>query len=139
MKLVKVKENDQAVLNFYKRHYKAPNYLIPENLEGLYYKLVDEDDQILAVTKHRYPSPFLLETSSTVVHQSLRGQGIGKHLNDLVEQKAKDSGVTKITCQVYVDNLHSLMLKLKRGYIVEGLLRDHDELGKHEYILGKPL
>lgn len=139
MKLLKVNSNDQAILNFYKRHYKTFPHLIPNNLEGLYYKLVDDDDQLLAVTKHTYPTPFLLRTSSTVVHKDLRGQGIGRILNKLVEDKAKENGVTKISCNIFVDNIPSIVLKLKLGYIIEGTLYDHDELGKHEYILGKKL
>jgi ribosomal protein S18 acetylase RimI-like enzyme len=138
MKLVKVDSNNEAVVNFYKRHYEAPIYLIPKKLDGIYYALVD-GDQMLAVTRHEYPSPWLLRTSSTVVHKDFRGQGLGKYLNDQVEQMAKENGITKITCHIYIDNLSSLILKLKRGYIIEGTLYDHDEVGKHEYVLGKKL
>jgi RimJ/RimL family protein N-acetyltransferase len=145
MKLEKVDMNNveqlQTLYNFYHRHYDAPDYLLPKktfNKQDLYYILKDED-QVLAVTKYQYPSPFALLTSGTVVHKEMRGQGIGEKLNELTEEMAKENGITKITCQIYVDNIASVILKLKRGYLVEGLLRDHDEIGQHEYILGKRL
>ena len=48
-------------------------------------------------------------------------------------------GYGKIVSHVYVENLPSLILKLKLGYLIEGTLRDHDRAGQHEYILGKIL
>jgi ribosomal protein S18 acetylase RimI-like enzyme len=138
MQLEAVDQGDLAVLNFYSRHYKAPSHLVPKSLSGHYYKLVD-GDHILAVTRHIFLTPFLLQTCSTVVHSDIRGQGIGTVLNDLVEKDAQDRGIQKITCNIYVDNIPSIVLKLKRGYLIEGLLRDHDDKGKHEYILGKAI
>ena len=133
-----IPENQEALYNFYQRNYEAPDYLLPTTFEGIYYTVTD-GEHLLAVTKHHYPSPFLLKTSSTVVHKDMRGQGIGRFLNEEVEKMAKENGVLKLACHVYVDNLPSLILKLKRGYIIEGTLYNHDEPGKHEYILGKEL
>lgn len=136
-----IQENRDEVYNFYQRHYTAQQYLLPSSpneLKGNYYILKD-GDQLLAITKYHYPSPFLLKTSSTVVHKDMRGQGIGRRINEETEQLAKENGILKIACHIYVDNLPSIILKLKCGYLIEGLLRNHDEPKKHEYILGKEL
>lgn len=134
-------QNRQELYNFYHRNYDAPAHLLPESpesIEGIYYAFTD-GVHTLAVTKHVYPTPHLLKTNHTVVHKDFRGQGVGKRLGDAVEEMVREMGVTKITCHVYVDNLPSVMLKLKQGFLVEGLLRNHEETGRHEYIMGKEL
>ena len=134
------KEEVIELLAFYQQNYKnAPEYLVPKtiaDLSGTYFKY-EHDGFIYAVTKHVYPSPFLARTSSTVVHKDFRGKGIGSLMNIEIEQMLRDRGIKKITCNIYTDNAVSLNLKLKRGYIVEGTLRDHDEPGLHEYIVSK--
>jgi RimJ/RimL family protein N-acetyltransferase len=142
-KLVDLSDNLQRfrVYRFYHDNYEAPQYLLPQkpdDLVGNYY-IVEEDGQILAVTKHIHETSFRVKTSSTVVRKDKRGQGIATFMNDEMEKMLTFSGFTKIECNIYVDNLPSLILKIKRGYLIEGLLRDHDEPGKHEYVLAKYL
>jgi RimJ/RimL family protein N-acetyltransferase len=134
-------ENKQMIYNFYIRHYSAPKYLLPnsvENIKGIYYGYFD-GDYLIGITKIEYLSPFLMYTMSTVVHSEYRNQGIATSINDYLEKLAKENGITKIKCNIYVDNIPSIVVKLKRGYLIEGLFRDHDEIGKHEYVLGKVL
>jgi RimJ/RimL family protein N-acetyltransferase len=134
-------QNREELYNFYHRHYDAPKHLLPESpesIEGIYYAFTDGVNT-LAVTRHSYPTPYLLQTHGTVVHMDYRGQGIGKRIHDSVETMAIENGVTKMSCQVFVDNISSIVLKLKTGYLVEGLLRNHEEKDKDEYIMGKEL
>jgi ribosomal protein S18 acetylase RimI-like enzyme len=138
---IDIKENRELLYNFYTRHYDAPRYLLPSNpdeISGIYYGYF-EDDYILGVTKIDFSTPFLMHTSSTVVHTEYRNQGIASRINSYLENLAKSNGITKMTCNIYVDNLASIMVKLKRGYLIEGLLRNHDEQGKHEYVLSKEI
>lgn len=131
----------EELYNFYCRHYNAPSYLLPESpddIEGSYYAVVDVD-AIIGVTKCSYPSPFSMKTSSTVVHSAMRRQGIATLLHSTIEGIVREKGVSKIYCHIYVDNLASIIVKLKSGYLVEGLLKDQDEPGKHEYIMGKTI
>ena len=40
---------------------------------------------------------------------------------------------------IYIDNIPMIVIKLRQGYIIEGLHRDHERPGLHEYSLGKVL
>jgi RimJ/RimL family protein N-acetyltransferase len=136
-----IQENRQELYNFYHRHYEAPAHLLPESpeaLTGTYYAFTD-GVHTLAVTKHTYVTPHLLRSNHTVVHKDFRNQGVGKRMGEAVHDMCREMGVTKITCNVYVDNIPSIVLKLKQGFLVEGLVRNHEETGRHEYIMGKEL
>ena len=138
-------ENKEAIEKFYAEHYSAPQYLMPtahsingESSNKEYYMYMDklETVAIFAVTRL---TPKHIMTSSAVVHKDHRGKGIGKKINEWYETYAKKYGYNKITSEIYVDNIPSIVLKLKRGYLIEGLMRNHDEPGKHVYTLGKEL
>jgi len=94
---------------------------------------------IEALSFFKFLTPKLVEKYRTVVRLDLRGHGLSKQLDSHIENMLRNEGVKKIKSHIYVDNFPSLFGRLKRGYLIEGLLRNHDEPGMHEYILGKEL
>ena len=95
--------------------------------------------EIIAISRYHHITDKLIEMHNTIVSKKYRGKGVGRFLNQKLENYLRKQGVHKIQSTIYVDNLPSIVLKLKLGYLIEGLLRDHEEEGKHEYILGKVL
>lgn len=140
------KEQLQKIVDFIKDNYEAPTYLIPDSVEQLISQhgsseivVVEDEYGIEGLTFFRFQTPKLAEKYRTVVRLDVRGAGVSKKLDEIAENLIYAAGAKKIKTHVYVDNLPSLFGRLKRGYLVEGLLRNHDEPGKHEYILGKEL
>lgn len=139
------KQRLREIADFIDLHYDAPDHLKMSADELIISDLfcivglrnVLGADELVLVSFFKVITPTLARTQTTVIHSDYRGQGLGTKFNEFLEEKLTDLGVEKITTNIYTDNLPSLILKLKRGYIVEGTLYDHDELGKHEYIVGK--
>jgi len=100
---------------------------------------VINNDSIIASTSYKRYTDNLVMIQSTMVIDGYRGQGVGRFLNAQLEKHFKEKGFGKIVSHIYVQNLPSIILKLKLGYLVEGTLRDHDFKGQHEYVLGKQL
>ena len=123
-------------------HYRAPTHLKPRSPEEVNppcFVVEDDKGRLVGVTFFKPITGHLVETYSTVIAKDWRGNGIGTKLNDYIEEELRKHGYGKITCNVYTSNLPSLVLKLKRGYLIEGTLMDHDFKGMHEYVLGKKL
>lgn len=140
------KERLQEIVDFIKDNYEAPNYLIPQSVEELLIKdgrseifVIEDNYGIEAVSFFKLLTPKLAEKYRTVVRLDVRGHGLTKQIDEHVEGILRSEGVKKIKTHIYTDNFPSLFGRLKRGYLVEGLLKNHDEPGKHEYILGKEL
>ena len=140
------KERLQEIVDFIKDNYEAPSYLIPESVEKLiqYHGnsevfVIEDNYGIEAISFFKLLTPKLAEKYRTVVRLDVRGHGLSKKIDEHVEGLLRSEGVRKIKTNVYVDNFPSLFGRLKRGYLIEGLLRNHDEPGRHEYILGKEL
>jgi RimJ/RimL family protein N-acetyltransferase len=146
-----VSNNQNYIINFIKNNYDAPEHLLPtvEEFEklDLHVLLASEPvdlfeagnvgDKILGVTFFKKVTDSLVKTRTTVVAEDYRGKGVATRLNEELEDYCKSQYVNKISCNIFVDNIPSLFLKLKRGYIVEGLLKDHIESGKDEYLVSK--
>jgi len=109
--------------------FEAANYFVLRNV----------DNEIVAASSYENLSPRVALMQSTKVLGVLRGRGFGRLINSHMEKELKSRGFGKIQSHIYVDNLASVILKLKIGYLIEGQLRDHDEFGQHEYVLGKVL
>jgi RimJ/RimL family protein N-acetyltransferase len=138
--------NNSTDLDNVKRfYYENPsNYVVfgrnkkpsPYNYIGLRRK---SDDTLVAITSYEILTDNLVKMWSTVVRKDLRGLGLGNIINQQMEEMLQFIGYGKIASHIYVENLPSIFLKLKRGYIIEGTLMDHDAEGQHEYVLGKML
>ncbi len=106
-------------------------------LDAEYFGVVSDSEEIIAVTSYVKQTDHLVLMQSTMILPEHRGQGVGRFLNEQLTLHLKELGFGKIVSHVYIDNLPSIILKLKLGYIIEGTLRDHDFIGQHEYIIGK--
>lgn len=96
-----------------------------------------DSSKVIAATSYLKITDNLAIMQSTMVLPENRGQGVGRFLNEQLIEHLKEEGFGKIVSHIYVENLPSIILKLKLGYLIEGTLRDHDFAGQHEYILGK--
>ena len=100
---------------------------------------VIKEGNLIGATSYIKMTDNLALMQSTIVSKEHRGQGVGRFLNEKLELCLKKRGFGKITSNIYVENMPSIILKLKLGYLIEGTLRDHDFVGQHEYVLGKIL
>lgn len=74
--------------------------------------------------------------------QAYTGQGIGTALFENAEAWAKECGITRLELTVMTHNRAGLALYHKRGFVVEGLLRNSlrvDGRYVHEYSMAKLL
>jgi GNAT superfamily N-acetyltransferase len=99
----------------------------------------DDDGVRVGVTAFVQKTKWLAESVKTVVDPAHRGRGLGVALSQAIEDELKRRGFTKVMTTIYVDNLPMIFIKLKQGYLVEGIHRDHEKPGLHEYSLGKVL
>lgn len=141
---MKLKEltDKNIIINFYKNNPSKYVLGMAEAMEedelvevtycGLYF-----GEELIAITAYSHMTDHLAMMQSTTVKSDHRGIGIGRTLNTKIEEYLKGIGYGKIVSHIYIDNLPSIILKLKLGYVIEGLLKDHDVVGQHEYILGK--
>ncbi|MBK9753005.1 MAG: GNAT family N-acetyltransferase [Nannocystis sp.] len=82
---------------------------------------------------------FLAESIKTVVDPAHRQRGVGAAISRAIEAEIRRAGFTKAMSTIYIDNIPMIVIKLRQGYIIEGLHRDHEQPGLHEYSLGKLL
>lgn len=82
---------------------------------------------------------FLAETVKTVVDPAHRKRGLGAAISRAIEDELRRAGFKKAMSTIYIDNIPMIVIKLRQGYIVEGLHHDHEQPGLHEYSLGKLL
>ena len=80
---------------------------------------------------------WLAENRYTIVKDEYRGKGYGKQIAKLMEIKLKEKGYGKLMTRVYTDNIRMVCLRLKDGYVVEGIHFDHDGPDLSEYTMGK--
>lgn len=140
------RERLQQIVDFVKDNYEAPEHLIFESVEELVERhgksevfIIEDLHGIEALSFFKIITPHLAEKHTTIVRLDVRGAGLSKQADSHIEEMLRNSGVRKIKTNIYTNNFPSLFGRLKRGYLIEGLLRDHDQQGMHEYILGKEL
>ncbi len=98
-----------------------------------------EKGELLGATSFAERTPHLAETMRTVVAPDYRGKGIGSLISQLIESEVRDRGYKKIRTTILIKNLPMIWIKLKQGYLVEGLHPHHELPDLHEYSLGKML
>lgn len=136
-KMVRTEIEERELVKFYEKNPNSNIYKQDKIDERAVYFIVYEDSKVVGATSYLEITPNVAMTQKTLVAEACRGKGIAKFMNGEMEKHLRVKGFKKITSHIYVDNLPSIVLKLKRGYVIEGLLRDHDEVGRHEYVLGK--
>jgi len=139
MKFREMIKNSCVVRDFYKEHPPEYNSEFAGRVDGAIYFGVLKNGELIAVTSYVPLNSNVANMQSTVVHPKHRGKGVGTWLNHRMEIQLIKEGFSKVTSNVYIENIPSIVLKLKLDYVIEGLLRDHDSIGQHEYVLGKIL
>jgi len=136
------------ILTLINQHYDAPEHLKVKTVKELYDKIakdnakvgvIKENDEIVTVSFYKKMTDHLVMTYWTIVHKAHRKKRLAYRINEEFEKIFKQQGFKKVMCDIYTDNLPSLFLKLKRGYLVEGLRKNHDLQDVHEYTLGKEI
>ena len=132
-------DNFDKILELIRQEYDAPVHLKPTDASQVKapFFTIKDNDELVGISFFRKITDNLVRTNTTVIKKEYRNNGLGNRLNEKMEKYFKENGFKKISCNVYADNLPSIILKLKRGYLIEGTLLDHDFTGKHEYIMGK--
>ncbi|MCD6369045.1 MAG: GNAT family N-acetyltransferase [Thermoproteales archaeon] len=67
------------------------------------------------------------------------GKGVASLLLDTLEEKLRAEGFRKIWLMVTHVNRRAVSFYLKKGFVPEGILRDHTAEGLHEIIMSKKL
>lgn len=137
----------QQIVDFVKDNYdNAPEYLYPKTVDELLSKegenliyTIFEGKELVALCFATTKYPHVSEIYRSIVKISERGRGISKKLDEFAEKELKKRGVKKIQSYIYVKNFPSLFRRLKRGFLVEGLVRNQDGNGMNTYVMGKEL
>ena len=80
---------------------------------------------------------YLAESVKTVVDPAQRKRGVGAAISQAIEDEVRRAGFTKIMSTILITNIPMIIIKLKQGYLIEGIHMDHEKPGLHEYSLGK--
>ena len=137
----------QQIVDFVIDNYdNADNYLFPQNVDELVKKdgdsevfMIEDEYGISSLCFVRVNYKHHATVYRTVVRMDVREQGLSKQLDEVVENTLRNSGVKKIESRIYVNNYPSIFRRLKRGFLVEGLMRNQDGKGKDTYLMGKEL
>ena len=97
------------------------------------------NENIIGISGIDQKTPTLAETIRTIVNKEARGQGHGKNISHLIEQKCVQLGIKKVMSTIYSHNVEMISIKLKQGYTIEGYHPHHEAPGFHEYSMGKIL
>lgn len=129
-----------ALETLYKEYHFTPKELLSNKLPyANYLAISNEDDQMIGMSSYREINKRVVRTERTILYPHFRGLGYGKMIATGLERFLKSKNYGKMTCQVYTDNFKMIMLKLKQGHIIEGVMRNHDAEGVHEYFISKEL
>ena len=146
MKLVPIDGADAAaraeLVAFVNRHYQSELPLEEAPIAaGLlqFFWAIDDDGARVGCTAYMKKTKYLAEAVKTVVDPAHRGRGLGAAISLAMEEEARRRGFTKLMSTILIGNLPMLFIKLKQGFIIEGIHMDHEKPGLHEYSLGKVL
>ena len=150
VKLVPIDGTDaharSELVAFVNKHYASELPLTEGPLENgtvLFFWAVraapDGGDERVGCSAYMAKTKFLAESVKTVVDPRFRGQRLGEAISQAIEDEVKSRGFTKIMSTILVGNLPMIFIKLKQGFLIEGIHMDHEKIGLHEYSLGKVL
>jgi GNAT superfamily N-acetyltransferase len=95
------------------------------------------DGARLGCTAYTAKTKFLAESVKTVVDPGRRRHGVGAAISLAIEEEVRRAGFKKIMSTILITNIPMIVIKLRQGYLVEGIHMDHEKPGLHEYSLGK--
>jgi GNAT superfamily N-acetyltransferase len=136
-----------ALVAFVNTHYKSELPLDGKDLANGHYRFFwahqhgggDDDGARLGCTAYAPKTPYLAETVKTVVDPARRKRGVGAAISAAIEDEVRRAGFRKVMSTILITNIPMIIIKLRQGYIVEGIHMDHEKPGLHEYSLGKIL
>jgi GNAT superfamily N-acetyltransferase len=135
-----------AVVAFVNRHYASE---LPLEREGIkhghyvfFWAVVDDatasdGEVVVGATAYVPKTPYLAESVKTVVDPGRRRGGMGAAISQAIEDEVRRRGFKKIMSTILIHNVPMIVIKLRQGYLVEGIHMDHEKPGLHEYSLGK--
>ncbi len=130
---------------FVKAYHFTPDELIPSvstlapNDIHLFSIIEEATGDKIGVTSYKALSKTLVEIQKTILHPQYRGNGYGRPVVEAMENVLEKRGFKKMMAFVYTTNLSMIILRLKTGFLIEGLLRNSDAPGIDEYIMGKEI
>ncbi len=124
----------------YLKHHSTPKKLLKKELpDANYFWIYDQQEQLIGITSYVKKGKYLAMTERTILYPEYRGQGFGYAASVALEGKLKQKGFKKIICEVLTFNTPMIIIKIKQGFLIEGLMRNHDDVGIHQYYLGKEI
>jgi GNAT superfamily N-acetyltransferase len=131
------------VVEFVNANYKSELPITTDSVASgaiRFFWAVDEaSGNTAGITGYMKKTPYLAESVKTIVAPEYRGKGVGALISQAIEDEVRRAGFKKIMSTILINNLPMIFIKLKQGYIVEGIHFDHEKPGLHEYSLGKIL
>lgn len=126
--------------DLYLNCHSTPKEFLKEKLPYANYLVVfNHCNDMIGMTSYREISKKLVITERTILLPSFRGIGFGSAICLELEKFLKKREYNKMCCEILTFNLPMLFIKLKQGYLVEGLARNHDGKDVHQYYLGKEI
>lgn len=133
-----------ALVAFVNQHYASELPLEREGLKNGHYRFfwarfVDDGagGPVVGATAYVPKTKYLAESVKTVVDPARRKAGVGAGISQAIEDEVRRAGFTKIMSTILINNIPMIIIKLRQGYIIEGIHMDHEKPGLHEYSLGK--
>ncbi len=143
VRLVAVDRSDDVAVDdlvaFVNAHYHSELPLHREGLTSGHYRFfwAFVDDVRVGCSAYAPKTAYLAESVKTVVDPAHRRGGFGGALSLAIEAQVRADGFKKIMSTILITNVPMIVIKLRQGYIVEGIHMDHEKPGLHEYSLGK--
>ena len=140
------KDDDDDVdrlVAFVNRFYPSELPLEREGLKNDHYRFFWAEDAsavgsvVVGATAYVPKTRWLAESVKTVVDPAQRGRGVGAGISLAIEAEVRRAGFTKIMSTILIQNIPMIIIKLRQGYLIEGIHMDHEKPGLHEYSLGK--
>jgi GNAT superfamily N-acetyltransferase len=147
VKLIPVDSADRdarlEIVHFVNSHYHSELPLEEAALSGghvhFFWAVEDATGKRVGCTAFIAKTKYLAESVKTVVDPNHRGRRLGEAISHAIEAEVRSRGFKKLMSTILVHNLPMLFIKLKQGFIVEGIHMDHEKPGLHEYSVGKVL
>ncbi|MDP2344745.1 MAG: hypothetical protein Q8O67_27600 [Deltaproteobacteria bacterium] len=129
-----------AVVAFVNRHYLSELPLERAGIVDGHYRFFwakNAAGDVVGATAYVPRTKYLAESVKTVVDPARRMKGMGAAISLAVENEVRRAGFAKIMSTILITNIPMIIIKLRQGYIIEGIHMDHEKPGLHEYSLGK--
>lgn len=134
-----------AVVAFVNGHYQSELPLEREGIKNGHYRFFWASwsptgagaPVVVGATAYVARTKYLAESVKTVVDPARRLKGVGALISQAVEAEVRRAGFTKIMSTILIHNIPMIIIKIRQGYLIEGIHMDHEKPGLHEYSLGK--